>query len=297
MKSLLITGASGFVGRHLIPEAVAQGFSITATGRGARPSWLPFDIFWIDADLTAKDDIKLLGTRWWGVIHLAANSIPASYKNLQAARGSVEMISRLLDHVESGRFLYVSSCHVYGNARTPHVEDEPLAPSGAYGQAKMLGEEAALSASHLTVRIVRPFNHIGVGMPEALFIPTVVRRVLSAQKGDGVILSGKNSIRDFLDVRDIVRAYLEILSIDDPSPNIFNVCSGMPVSIQQFSETLMKAANRSGPIDFSDRARSEDDVDTNIGNPNRLLNKTPWRRKFSLEESVLKLIEHEVNSK
>lgn len=290
MRSLLVTGASGFVGRHFIAAAASRGFAITAIGRKAAPAWFPDTARWIVADLSDSSAFAGLEYDFWGVAHFANLSIPADYQDDAVIAQSVEMTAQLVAHLRSARFLFPSSCHVYAAGSDRKTEDSIVAPAGRYGLAKFAAEQLVLS-SHLDARIARPFNHIGRHMQPELMLPSLAARVQNAQAGEPIVMRGKNSIRDFLDVRDIVNAYLTILDLDGPTERIWNVCSGVPTGIAELAGRFVRLAGKDNPVVFEEQAQSAEDTDSLVGDPTRLLAMTDWRPQFSLEDSIQSLLE------
>jgi GDP-4-dehydro-6-deoxy-D-mannose reductase len=289
VQSLLVTGANGFVGKHLAPIAAAGGFSISGTGRGGPPESWNSAWPWYDIDLTSLGAIRALPREWWGVIHLAAVSIPAQYTNAAATLTSLEMLMNLTQWLAPTRLLCVSSCHVYGPGTTPKRESERPAPRGAYGVAKAMAELHALAMQCHSVRVARPFNHVGTGMHPDLFIPTLFDKIKNARNGEPIVMDGRNSVRDFLDVADICRAYLALVSVDNAYDNIFNVCSGQAIKIGDIAAMAVSACNRNNAVIFHDRARSSEDVDTLLGDPSRLRNLTGWAPQVEIREAIQRL--------
>jgi GDP-4-dehydro-6-deoxy-D-mannose reductase len=289
LRSLLVTGASGFVGRHFVAAAAAQGFAIDAIGRTTAPEWLPSNARWIVADLSDPSSFAAISREYWGVAHFANFSIPAEYENDDVVAGSLAMTVRLIAHLESARFLFSSSCHVYAAGQGMKVEDSVVAPAGRYGRAKVEAEQHVLSAAHLDSRVARPFNHIGRHMHPGLMLPSLVARVKAAKPGAAIVMRGKNSVRDFLDVRDIVNAYLAILELDNPEHRIINVCSGIPTSIGELAERFVKIAGKNNAVVFEEQAQSADDIDELVGDSARLL-RTGWRRRCSLDDSIIRIL-------
>ena len=289
MRTLLVTGASGFVGRHLLARAHLD-YDVTATGRGEKPDWLPDAVRWVSIDLRNPIDAKAFAKDWWAIVHLAAETLPAAFSNLQPVLDSLAMLLNLLSHLESGRLLFVSSCHVYAPGSDTKTEDSPTRPDGRYGLSKLLCETAALASPKLDVRIARPFNHLGTGMRRELVVPSIVARILAADDGAAIRMLGLNSVRDFLDVTDIVNAYLEILELDDCPNIVFNVCSGQPVSIGALVERLAAAAGRRNSVEFAQAAMSGDDMPRLVGDATRLRTATRWRPSVTLEESAHRIM-------
>jgi GDP-4-dehydro-6-deoxy-D-mannose reductase len=290
MRSLLVTGASGFVGRHFVAAAAKSGFAITGVGRGNAPNWLPSAANWIVADLSDRSNYARLDSEYWGVAHFANLSIPADYRDDAVVDKSVAMTAQLVAHLTSARFLFPSSCHVYASGSEVKSEDSNLLPVGRYGQAKLAAEELLLSSSHIDVRVARPFNHIGRHMPQALMIPSLVARMKNAKPGEQIVMRGKNSIRDFLDIRDIVSAYLAVLELDVPQHRICNICSGKPTSISDLAERFVRLAGKGNAVIFEEQAQSADDTDRLIGDPTRLIEMADWSPQFSLNDSIRSLL-------
>ena len=195
MRTLLVTGASGFVGRHFIASAVQRGYDITATGRGYAPEWLPSAENWISSDISTADGLADVAHEYWGVAHFANISKPSDYSDETHVSKSLEMVANLSNHISSARFLFPSSCHVYKASGELKDEDSETVPAGLYGRAKLGAERFLLALKHIDVRIARPFNHIGPYMPHGLMVPSLAERVRTAKAGEPIIMHGRNSVR------------------------------------------------------------------------------------------------------
>jgi GDP-4-dehydro-6-deoxy-D-mannose reductase len=288
-RPVLVTGASGFVGRFMIDALQEQGFEVCALGSTERPDWLTGDVAWAQVDLRDPGQLAAaIPRQWWAVVHLAAQSVPSAFASPSALLDNVAMTVSLLEHVTEGRVLFASSCHVYAPSRSPVGEVSPTHPRGRYGLSKLLCEQAMLAkADRLMVRIARPFNHIGPGMQPSLAIPELLSRVLKEQgTRTPLLLRGLNSTRDFVDVRDIVRAYLSMLQMDGDSGRVFNVCSGVPVSIGALAREVLALAGEAREVEFAERVNSSDDTAFLVGDGTRLRQETGWAPRHSLRESV-----------
>jgi GDP-4-dehydro-6-deoxy-D-mannose reductase len=289
VRSLLITGANGFVGRHLVART-AQAFDVTAVGRSERPADLPEQVKWARADLVEPATMEAIERDWWGVVHLAAETVPSRYGSNAPLTASLQMLLNLLDRVQSGRVLVASSCLVYSDGNEVKTEESPTRPNGKYGLTKLLVETGALAmVRSVDVRVARPFNHIGRHMLPELAVPSIVRRVQAAENGAPIEMMGLDSLRDFLDVEDIIEAYLKILEIDVPEYRTFNVCSGRTTGIGELARTIVAALGKTNPIVFANKANSTDDRPALVGDPSRLMAATDWRPEISLEEIVARL--------
>ncbi len=263
---------------------------MTATGRSARPDGLARDIAWIAADLHDRSDVARLAGDWWGVIHLAAQSIPARYVGPETVAEALDAQHRLTSVLSGGRFLLASSCHVYAPGPETKTETSATAPAGLYGLAKLRCEDAVLDTAHLDARVGRPFNHIGPGMRGELMIPALLARIRMLAPDEPIVMTGKNSVRDFVDVRDISRAYLQLIEMDDAGERIFNICSGKARSIASVARAIADAAGRTNPIVFQGAAQSADDADRLIGSFARLKTATGWQPEITFEQSAAQLV-------
>lgn len=263
---------------------------MTATGRSPRPDGLAPDIAWIAADLHDRLDVARLAGDWWGVIHLAAQSIPARYVGPETVAEALDAQHGLTSVLSGGRFLLASSCHVYAPGPETKTEASATAPAGLYGLAKLRCEDAALDTAHLDVRVGRPFNHIGPGMRGELMIPALLARIRMLAPDEPIVMTGKNSVRDFVDVRDISRAYLQLIEMDDAGERIFNICSGKARSIASVARAIADAAGRTNPIVFQGAAQSADDADRLIGSFARLKTATGWQPEITFEQSAAQLV-------
>ena len=291
---LLVTGASGFVGRHVIAQG-RDRFDIVATGRGARPDWLPADVTWCSVNLLDRVSVATLPPDLPYVLHLASETVPSLFSSYDPLLDSVEMAFNLCRHLRSGRLLFVSSCLVYAASKQPMTEGSPVDPRGHYGLTKLLCEAivSRTGAADVGVEtaIARPFNHIGVGMKPDLVIPSIVRRVQAADDGATIRMGGLDSIRDFLDVSDIVQAYFSILEAPASSERIFNVSSGMSTYIGDVVRMVARILDKPiTGVTFAEQGNSGDDTSIVVGDARRLTALTGWTPKVGLEESLRALV-------
>lgn len=285
---VLVTGAAGFVGRFMVDALLARDYGVTGLGLEARPMDFPETADWYRADLLAPDSLDGLATTWFGVVHLAGNTVPGAFRSADSALSNVSMTLALLERLDTARFLLASSALVYGPGAHPHSEDETPEPQGLYGLSKYLCEQlAGVYSRRLDILIARPFNHVGPGMQPGLAIPAILERVAGAKTSPGPVeMLGRDSVRDFVDVRDVVAAYVALLELPDPPQRVFNVCTGTGQSIRHVVETALAIAGLERDIRFAETAMSGDDTSVLIGDPSRLERATGWRPRQSLEQSL-----------
>lgn len=287
-RDVLVSGAGGFVGRFVISELVNAGFEVTGIGTGDRPDWITPEAEWVKADLLRAETLSDLKRDWWGVIHLAAISVPSAFTSSDRAAQNVTMTLALLEHVRDARFLLASSALVYAASRSAHSEEDTLRPSGLYGLSKVLCERAAeIYNDRLDIRIARPFNHIGPDMQPSLAVPSIMRRVIALRTSTGPLeMYGRNSVRDFIDVRDVARAYVAMLRPERLEHLHYNVCVGRGYTIRELAEKVMQVAGVEADIEFAEDDASGDDTSWLVGDSRRLRNETGWQPQLDLDRSV-----------
>jgi GDP-4-dehydro-6-deoxy-D-mannose reductase len=254
---VLLTGATGFVGRHLCAGLEQRGHDVVPliSPRATAARGVALDL--ADVEATARV-LRDVGPD--GVIHLAARARPAGLEaaqglfdnNVGAARGVLEAV-RL--HARRARVIVASSSAVYGAVPAgdnPIVEQRQLRPVTPYGASKVAVEAvvSVYAGQGLDVVTVRPFNLLGPGLrPEfvaAKFAQQIAR--ITAGVTDPVIETGPlDPVRDFTDVRDAVRAYVALLE-RRTGPGPFNLCSGIPRSIREVLRDMLAVAGVNATI-------------------------------------------------
>lgn len=243
-KRLFITGLSGFVGRHikshLENHEAWQVISVPAR-----------------YDLT---DAKTLEGLWPeipdAVIHLAGQTfVPESFRDpartLQInLLGTLNLLQALKARGFTGTFLYVSSGDVYGQVsedQLPITEGHPPAPRNPYAVSKLSAELLSLQwgmSEGWPVLVARPFNHIGPGQKDSFVIASAARQISRIKQGlqpARLQVGDIDVTRDFLDVSDVIAAYLALLDKGTPG-QVYNICSGQEQSIRHLIEQLADIA-------------------------------------------------------
>jgi nucleoside-diphosphate-sugar epimerase len=233
MGRVLVTGCSGFTGRHLSQRLQAAGhevFDPEADGRTfdlTRPATLAPVI------AEARPDY---------VIHLAAQSFVAHDDASAFYRVNTVGTTHLLDALLAGgtrvrRVVLASSANVYGNAAAdPITEATPAAPVNHYAASKVAMELlAATYVDRLPIVITRPFNYTGPGQSPQFLVPKLVEHF--AERRPTIELGNLDVVRDFSDVRAVVEAYVRVLSVEQP-PSVVNLCSGVGRSLRQIVDDL-----------------------------------------------------------
>lgn len=243
-RRILITGANGFVGRHLLntlktthPAATLLAPSFDITDPAATTSALR------DANPDA-------------IIHLAAIAAPTDARRDPGRawqvnlHGTLTLARTILAETPKALLLFAGSADAYGASfrpGTPVGESLPLAPQNTYGATKAAADLAlgAMVSEGLRVIRARPFNHTGPGQSDAFVVPAFARQIARIEAGlqDPVMKVGAlDPERDFLDVRDVCAAYAACLGADLEPGAILNLASGTPRRIGDMLRDLLALA-------------------------------------------------------
>ncbi len=257
--TLLVTGASGFTGREMLRFLAATGdLEVVALSRSPqKPGPAGDTITWITADLTDTTILPqiLARTNPDSIIHLAGLN-RGSFEDLFLTNviGTKNLLDAIVRQNPSCRVLVVSSSAVYGNAGTaPIREDCPLAPLSLYGISKAAEEHLVRmywSVYGVKAAIARPFNLLGPGLSAEMVTGKIVCQAteVALEKRDAIDLLEVKSSRDFIDVRDVVRAYRALISHprfgEDVAGQAFNIGSATACSVQEILTCLEEVTRK-----------------------------------------------------
>lgn len=261
MRTALITGAAGFCGPHLARRLRTQSeIRIIGTSRRQpRPVDLSlWDEFVCATTLDLSETANLVQThRPTWIFHLAG-AFTGSEADLHES--NVESTRNLLAAVRAfapeAAVLLVGSAAEYGVvplADLPVRESYPAAPVGAYGRAKLAATTFGMTQVNewgADVRVARPFNIVGAGVPTTIVTGALIDRVRRVARGEAAMVPIGNikSQRDFVAVDDVVDAYLAMMT-PACSGEIVNICSGCPCSIGALIEVLRKVSGHAIPLE------------------------------------------------
>jgi GDP-4-dehydro-6-deoxy-D-mannose reductase len=303
--TLVITGASGFVGTHLARQAAAAGHRVWAIGREAEP---PAELAsscdrYFGADLTAGWPIEV-GVD--AVVHLAglaavgpSFSDPQRYIEVNSAI-MTSMCEALVRAEHPTRVVVVSSGSVYEpDERGPIAEDAPTAPTSPYAVAKLLVETQAryYSRRGLDTLVARPFNHIGPGQSRGFLVPDLTSALRALPPGDPLPVGNLDTARDYTDVRDVARAYLALVTAKEHRSFVYNICSGRSRSGRDILSSVATALGREVPrveVD-STRLRPGDPVSI-TGSAALLREEFGWSPRIDVSTSVREYVTQQVTS-
>jgi GDP-4-dehydro-6-deoxy-D-mannose reductase len=282
-----ITGGNGFVGRHLAAALRGAGHDVTSLDRNE------VDV----SDATAVVGV-LRAARPDVVFHLAALShVGESWSDPDAVErvnvGGTQAVLDGSDAVGVQTVVVVGSAEEYGRvtpADVPLGETHPAAPESPYGRSKAEATRRAVEfAAHSRVRVViaRPFNHTGPGQAPKFLIPALAQRIRAAAEAgvDEIAVGNLDPVRDIGDVRDVVRAYLALARLGE-SGEIYNVCTGVGVSVREIAERLVAASGRALELRVDPDLVRPVDIPVLIGDHTKLTDATGWHPQVSLDTTL-----------
>jgi GDP-4-dehydro-6-deoxy-D-mannose reductase len=288
MKAL-VTGATGFVGPHLLAHLQECGDEVVAPGDASGA----FDI----TDRAIVHDV-FDQVRPEVVYHLAAlSNVGESWKDPTAClRVNVEGTANILDAARAcgtRRVLAIGSSEEYGqiDPDCPRLDEHaPLRPVTPYGASKVAASfltlQAWLGAGLETVR-VRAFSHTGPGQSDHFVVPALAHRIVAAElaHAPSIPIGNREPVRDLSDVRDIVRAYRLLVEHGAPG-EAYNVCSGTGVSIGEIADRLVARAGGRFVGGVDPELVRPVVVPRLVGDPTKLIAATGWSPRYSLDATL-----------
>tara|TARA_Y100000992_G_C21234969_1_gene477529 strand:+ start:321 stop:1322 length:1002 start_codon:yes stop_codon:yes gene_type:complete len=262
MKKILITGAGGFIGSHLTQKLVKKGYKVTALFRynsSNSKGWLDLDKDETHghyeskfSDIIDKTYIQEITKNKDIVIHLAALiGIPYSYHARYSylntnINGTFNIIEACLKNNVS-QLIHTSTSEVYGTPKKiPIKENSILQPQSPYAASKIAADHLVMSyykSFGLPAVIIRPFNNFGPRQSNRAVIPTIINQALKDNCKELKIGSLKPT-RDFLYIDDNVNAYLSLINKHKVKGEIYNVGTGIEISIHELVNKILKILNK-----------------------------------------------------
>lgn len=314
MQKTLITGFSGFVASHFVEFLYNNDlrYEIIGVDRG-EPKFdygqfqdrLPIRFFSID--LMNVEELKkvFMETKPDYVLHLAAfSSVAYSWKYpAESFTNNSNIFLNLVDVIRDTdskcRVLSVGSSEEYGNVAhedLPIRENQPLDPLSPYAVARVAQEwmsKCYVNAYGMNIVLTRSFNHIGPRQDQRFVVPSFIKRIKDIKesgKGEGTIETGNlEIIRDFVDVRDVVRAYYLLLTKGRPG-EIYNVCSGHGIKLSGVIDIIADIVGvKVNTVTNPDFVRPNDNMEI-VGSPYKIETELGWKPEIGLEETLKDMI-------
>ena len=314
---ILVTGAAGFAGSHLLDRLVRDGRDVVAWRRpdGNRPgdgrrAALPPELArhahvrWESVDVldaaAVREAVARLRPRV--VFHCAgAAHVGRSWNWTESTlainvRGTHHLFEALRAARIEARVVIPSSAMVYRSADEPLTEDHPLIPGSPYGVSKLAQELLASrsTADGIEVAIARAFNHVGPRQDPSFVASSVARQIAeieAGRHGPELRVGNLDARRDLTDVRDTVRAYA-LLAERGRSGRPYNVCSGHAVTIRELLHLLVARAKVAIDVRVDPDLYRPNDVPLLVGDPSRIAEEAGWTPEIPIEQTLDDLVEY-----
>jgi dTDP-glucose 4,6-dehydratase len=310
MKKVLVTGADGFIGSHLVELLVEKGYEVKA--------FVYYNSFntwgWLDTlpkekldkievfcgDIRDPNGVREAMKGVDTVFHLAALiAIPFSYHSPDSyvdtnIKGTLNVLQAARD-LKLERVLVTSTSEVYGTALyVPIDEEHPLQGQSPYSATKIGADQLALSfyrSFNLPVTLVRPFNTFGPRQSARAVIPTIITQLLAGK--EEIKLGSLTPTRDFNYVKDTANGFLEIALSDKTIGEVVNIATQQEISIGDLANELIRQINPNAKIVCDEqRLRPEkSEVNRLLGKNEKILRLTNWKPQYTFEEGIRETIE------
>lgn len=307
---ILITGANGFVGtwlrRELDKRQTRDGCDLTVITAGhGNPSDRTIDI----TDRYQVVDL-VKESRPSAIIHLAAIAAPTEARRLpQRAwdvnfQGTMNLAYATLEHSPEARFIFVGSSEAYGAsfndaAGAPLQEDRPLKPMTVYGATKAAADVLVGQLAYQGLKAIcfRPFNHTGPGQTDTYVAAAFARQLAEISSGSRpprMEVGNLSAFRDFLDVRDIVRAYADSALMEVPPDALgkaFNLSSGRPMQIRSLLDTLIDLSGLKVDVELDPQRLRGPEVTVASGDNEAALKTFGWKPEIEMRQTLGDVLE------
>ena len=301
----LVTGATGFVGGHLLDRLADEAAVIAWHRPDGREPDASRHVDWRAVDLVNADDVRaaledVMPSR---IFHIGgAADVGSSWKNVVPhLRTNVLGTHHVLEAVRLAswicRVLVVSSAHVYHLGDEPIDESAPLLPESPYGLSKLAQDQLALRAAtedDLDVVIARPFNHVGPRQRPDFAVSSFARQIalIEAGRASATIRVGNlDARRDITDVRDTVRAY-RLLIEKGAARTPYNVCRGEAYRVGDLLETLVAQSRVRITVQTDPGRLRPNDNPVVLGDRSKLTADTGWEPRVPIARTLEDLLDY-----
>ncbi|UOQ67214.1 GDP-mannose 4,6-dehydratase [Hymenobacter volaticus] len=312
MKRVLITGFTGFVSEYLLDllNESNEPYEIIGLSRSYNfNSKLRknLNVRIVKIDLNDREHLKevLYLTHPDYIFHLASDS-SVSYswtKPIESFQNNTNIFLNLVESVRllnlQCKILSVGSSEEYGlvkEADLPLTEQSPLNPVSPYAVARVSQELLSniyCKGYNMDIIMTRSFNHIGPGQKENFVISSFAKQIMMYKKGisSNMSVGNINIIRDFLDVRDVVKAYMLLMEKGE-SGQIYNICSGQGNSLVKIIDTMMSIAKVKFDYTIDSSLIRPSDNPVIIGSNKKIVEQIGWLPEYSINDSLTDMLQY-----
>jgi GDP-4-dehydro-6-deoxy-D-mannose reductase len=301
---VLVTGAGGFAGSHLVEHLAGFG-PVVGWGRSAAPREIAAIARWERIDLLDRAAVRAAIARLRpreiyhcaGVAHVAESWQQTAATLAGNALATHHLLDALARSGAGARVLIAGTSYVYAPGPEPIGEDAPAVPAGPYALSKFAQEQLALDAGRhdgIEVVVARAFNHTGPRQQPSFIAPAVARQIALIERGTQppVLKVGNlEATRDLSDVRDVVRGYRAIMGAAAPGA-VYNVASGTGRTIRSVVDALVARARVPIAVDVDAARFRPNDIPVLVGNASRLRQLTGWSPEIPFDRTLDDLLEY-----
>jgi GDP-4-dehydro-6-deoxy-D-mannose reductase len=303
MPRALVTGGTGFVGKHLVRLLQASGTQVgVLVSYESELRDLAVDSY--IADVRNADDVQHAISEFKPsfIYHLAAiSSVELSWKYPRLTYevnvfGTLNVLEAAMRLSSQPRILNVSTAQVYAPNDAALTENSPVRPANPYAISKAMAELAAFQFSRTKAEIIiaRGFNHAGAGQSPDFVMSSIAKQFAEIEAGERepkLELGNIHVKRDFTDVRDVVKAYFLLVKQGQPN-EIYNVCSGRSWSIAEIIERFQAISKVKPELAIRREKLRATDIDNMRGDPAKIHAATGWKPEISFKTTVLDLLNY-----
>lgn len=306
---ILVTGASGFVGSWLLHELnrrldLGANLTVLSAGHGETSDW--------KTEIADREQVVLLirNCRPTAIIHLAAIAAPGdAWKMPQRAwdvnfQGTMNLAYAVMEYAPEARFIFVGSSEAYGasfleSEKVPVKESAALRPMSVYGATKAAADVLVGQLAYDGLKAIRfrPFNHTGPGQTIDYVVPAFARQLAEIASGSGIPrirVGNLSAYRDFLDVRDVVRAYADA-ALNEVAPGVlggvFNLSSGRSVQIQSILDMLVELSGADIEIEVDPKRLRGSEISVAAGDNKAAFEALGWKPEIKLRQTLADVLE------
>jgi len=298
-RRVLVTGAAGFLGSHLVPRLIEDGAEVCVLDQPNARRWGLLERS--DLAATVRADVRTLADPVHdgvladvdAIFHLAAVGVTGDVSDVrQLVTGNIDGTLAVLlaaQRLES-RLVYCGSCFEYGSGDR-WSEDALPAPTTEYGAAKAAGwflANAFARRTGIEVVSLRPFTMYGPMEPPGRLVPSVVRHALA---GRAIDLTPGDQRRDFVFVDDAVDAFVAAATTDAAVGGTFNICTGTAVTVRDVVRRVLQCTGSRSEARFGALSYRPTELAVLSGDPTRAAHVLGWRARVSLEDGLARTID------
>lgn len=299
-QKILVTGGTGFLGRHLIRELISQGVAPTVLTRNTEMNVWGKNrekINTVRIDLLNKNSVEqfIKSFRPDVIIHLAGSTSQTEILEKANFQATADLLAAV-NTIGVRKFVMLGTADEYGFQKCPQNERLTAMPVSEYAVSKNKAVNRALSlykSDNLPVVILRPFTIYGIGQPSKMFISQAVK---SAVEGLPFEMSEGRQKRDALFVTDFVNAIIKTLTVEGIEGEIFNVGSGESIALRDLARKIWRIAGANeNLLKIGARQTNENELHNTEADVSKIRNRLNWKPKVSLDEGLKIFIEQAKN--